>query len=275
MSLGNSTNHEEESEDDEDGELYYGKAETYVEQCLYQVLSKLIYVQRLELIFRKQQAIVFDQDQQFKYLKEIVINLIGKSHEVFESIIEFGADLICSLENLESYTLRLIQLKDPRHEEQKSWLHSSIHDCININHTSDFSMLKKLRYIRIEQGAFDGEDKLIDQIRIWLKLACAEACEVSLVFRNCCMSNDTIVEYYNQNKFKKLSIEVRILQLKIGEASLMSQCCLWSQSERDESLDLRIGDYFYKLTKRRRCLLLEICQSIDNSAIIEIEFDVI
>ena len=99
---------EEEDENDgvDDDDCYEG--ETYVEKCLYQVLSRLVYVQKLELVFFKQQAIVFDQDQEFKYLKEVVINLIGKSSEVFESIIEFGADLISSLKNIERYTLRLV-----------------------------------------------------------------------------------------------------------------------------------------------------------------------
>ena len=89
-------------------------------------------------------------------------------------------------------------------------------------------MLKKLNYIRIEQGAFENEDKLIDQIRIWLKLHNPQSCEVSLVFKHCCMSNDTIANYFNTNSFKKLSVEVKILQLNISDAEIMTKCCQWS-----------------------------------------------
>lgn len=54
LNLGDSANGgQEEESDEEDDEVQYFKGENYVEKCLYQVLSKLIYVQKLELIFKK------------------------------------------------------------------------------------------------------------------------------------------------------------------------------------------------------------------------------
>ena len=44
LNLGESAAGGQEESDEDDDEEHYFKGETYVEKCLYQVLSKLIYV---------------------------------------------------------------------------------------------------------------------------------------------------------------------------------------------------------------------------------------
>lgn len=147
---------------------------------------------------------------------------------------DLGSELLCSLDNLESYTLRLIQIQDfNNHYAPQSWIFSSFYDNadnINLDSIADFSMLTKLRYISIEQGAFPGENKFINRLKLWLKLSHPENCEVSFVFNNCCIETLTIINYYELNSFKKLNVKVKTLRITMVNSLKMGQACMWLQS---------------------------------------------